>query len=331
MNALTVIRRKPLALLLATIAAASMVAINESAYHQSVGSLGEAALAAATPGLTARHEELLLALLIGRIGVAVLSAVSLLALFWVLRQALMLTDLQQEQQRLAQVERERLEIEVLQRTTQLTELTRHLQTAREDERQRLARDLHDELGALLTSAKLDAARLRSRLTGAAPEALDRLGHLVSKLDSGIALGRKIIEDLRPSTLGHLGLVPTLEILLREYSERSGTQVHATLAPVALRSAAELVVYRIVQESITNTTKYARASQVWVTLAPQPGRVRLTVRDDGVGFDPRMSAGSAFGLLGMRFRIEAEGGTMSLISAPGRGTCIDVSLPESADA
>ena len=107
------------------------------------------------------------------------------------------------------------------RTAQLTELTHHLQTAREDERHRLARDLHDELGALLTSAKLDAARIRSRLAGTAPEALERLAHLVATLNSSIALGRRIIEDLRPSTLSNLGLVATLEILAREFAERSG--------------------------------------------------------------------------------------------------------------
>ena len=103
-----------------------------------------------------------------------------------------------------QAERDRLEIDVARRTAQLTELTQHLQTAREDERNRLARNLHDELGALLTSAKLDAARIKSRLAGMAPEALERLAHLVETLNASIALGRSIIEDLRPSTLGQPG-------------------------------------------------------------------------------------------------------------------------------
>ncbi|MEY2689394.1 MAG: hypothetical protein RL375_3593, partial [Pseudomonadota bacterium] len=104
----------------------------------------------------------------------------------------------------------RLETLVALRTRQLTELTHHLQTAREDERARLARDLHDELGALLTSAKFDAARLRARLGAGAPEALERLAHLTQTLDSVIALKRRITEDLRPSSLDHLGLVVTLD-------------------------------------------------------------------------------------------------------------------------
>ena len=334
MNLLAVFKRSPWVLAAAAAAAAGMVSLSESAYRQSMGSLDAVALAGAGAGgavLAERHQELLRALLVGRIGVALLSAVSLLALIMVLRKDQVLADQLLEQKRLVQAERDRLEIEVRERTAQLTELARHLQTAREDERQRLARDLHDELGALLTSAKLDAARIRSRLAGTAPEALARLGHLVGKLDGGIALGRKIIEDLRPSTLGHLGLVPTLEILLREFAERSGAQVHTTLAPVRLGAAAELVVYRIVQESITNVTKYARASQVWVSLAGVDGWVLLSVRDDGIGFDTRQRPRSAFGLLGMRFRIEAEGGALRLVSAPGQGTCIDVRLPESQDA
>ena len=121
-----------------------------------------------------------------------------------------------------QAERDRLEIEVRRRTAQLTELAHHLQTAREDERNRLARDLHDELGALLTSAKLDAARIklapgRHRARGAG--AAGAPGR--TRSTASIALGRRIIEDLRPSTLGNLGLVATLEILAREFAERSG--------------------------------------------------------------------------------------------------------------
>ncbi len=228
-----------------------------------------------------------------------------------------------------QAERDRLEIEVRRRTAQLTELTHHLQTAREDERNRLARNLHDELGALLTSAKLDAARIRSRLAGTAPEALERLAHLVETLNASIALGRSIIEDLRPSTLGNLGLVATLEILAREFAERSGVEVECALAPVTLDATAELMVYRLVQEAITNISKYAKARHVWLALASRDGRVEVSVRDDGVGFDTAAPPRSAYGLVGMRFRVEAEGGTLNVVSAPGQGTQLTVTLPESA--
>lgn len=231
-------------------------------------------------------------------------------------------------QGLMQADNKRLETLVALRTAQLTELTHHLQTAREDERARLARDLHDELGALLTSAKLDAARLRSRLAGSAPEALERLAHLTQTLDSVITLKRRITEDLRPSSLDHLGLVVTLDILAREFAERSGVSVHRQLVEVPLTAAAELVAYRMVQEAVTNISKYARARQVWISLARRDHLVELTVRDDGVGFDATVPSRSAYGLVGMRFRVEAEGGKLLVTSNPGHGTRLVMTLPAS---
>jgi signal transduction histidine kinase len=295
----------------------------------SIRALSAELLAKETARVAAGRDDIYGTLQLSRVGIAALSAIGLLALYMYLRQGLALKLQEQEQQRLLQAERDRLEIEVRQRTTQLTELTHHLQTAREDERNRLARNLHDELGALLTSAKLDAARIRSRLAGGAPEALERLAHLVGTLNSSIALGRRIIEDLRPSTLSNLGLAATLEILAREFGQRSGVQVHCQLQAVKLEANAELVIYRVVQEAITNISKYAAARQVWITLSATDGQVEVSVRDDGVGFDTATQRGSAYGLVGMRFRVEADGGTLTLKSAVGQGTLIQVRLPESA--
>jgi signal transduction histidine kinase len=263
-----------------------------------------------------------------RVGIAALSGIGLLALFMYLRKSLALQLQEQSQQLLVQAERDRLEIEVAQRTAKLTELTHHLQTAREDERGRLARNLHDELGALLTAAKLDAARIMPRLAGSAPEARERLVHLVETLNSSIALGRRIIEDLRPSTLSNLGLATTLEILAREFAERSGMRVHCHVQPVRLEPNTELVIYRVVQEAITNISKYAKAGQVWVTLVASDRQIEVAVRDDGVGFDASVEHGSAYGLVGMRYRVEAEGGTLTLRSDPGQGTTVKVRLPNS---
>lgn len=267
-------------------------------------------------------------LMLRRISMAVLSVISLFALFLYLRLTVALKKQQQELQRVVQVERERLEIEVRQRTAQLSELTHHLLNAREDERNRLARNLHDELGALLTSAKLDAARIKSRLVGKAPEALELLAHLVGTINSGIALGRGIIEDLRPSALSNLGLAATLEILANEFAEHSGVKIHCELETIELRADAELMVYRLVQEAITNITKYAAATHVWLTLGLNHGLVEVSVRDDGVGFDASVPTRSAYGLAGMRFRVAAAGGTLTLVSAPGKGTFIHAKLPKS---
>lgn len=295
-------------------------------HMDAIRSLGAELLRLEAENISTRRDELLHTLLLSRAGVTALSGVTLLALFMYLRMTSALERQQQQQQQLVQAERDRLEDEVAHRTAQLTELTRHLQTAREDERSRLARDLHDELGAVLTSAKLDAARIKSRLGNSSPEALERLGHLVNALNSGIALKRRIIEDLRPSTLNNLGLVPTLEILAREFGERSGITVHCSLVPVKLEATVDLVIYRMVQEAITNIAKYAKATQVWLTLVANDDQVQVSVRDDGVGFDAAAQAGSGHGLVGMRFRVEAEGGTLNVQSAPGQGTLIEVVLP-----
>lgn len=270
-------------------------------------------------------------MMLNRIGVTAMTALSLLALFMYLRKTSALDAHLAEQQRSVQAERDRLEREVKSRTAQLIELAQHLQTAREDERNRLARDLHDELGALLTAAKFDVARLKSRLGKVTPEVAERLSHMNETLNSGIALKRRIIEDLRPSSLANLGLVAALDILIREYMERTEIDVRGELSRVELSPSAELMVFRLVQEALTNIAKYARATRVDVTLGSQDGHVLVTVRDDGTGFDPELPRSIGHGLLGMRYRVEAEGGRMTLQSAPGKGVLIEAQLPMQAPA
>ncbi|MBZ8143960.1 histidine kinase, partial [Rubrivivax gelatinosus] len=197
-----------------------------------------------------------------RIGVNAMTALSLLAL---------------------QAERDHLETEVARRTRDLTELARYLQSAREDERSRLARELHDELGALLTAAKLDSARLKRSLGVMSPESEARLKHLNDTINDGIGLKRRIIEDLRPSSLSNLGLVAALEIQAREFSQRSEIPVRCDVDPVAMSDSAQITVYRLVQESLTNIAKYAGAHEVKVSLRRDGERALITVEDDGRGF------------------------------------------------
>jgi len=266
-------------------------------------------------------------LLLNRLGVSAMTVLSLLALFMYLRQTAALDRQRAEQQNIVQAERDRLEVEVAARTAQLRELALHLQTVREDERSHLARELHDELGALLTAAKLDAARLRSRLGPTTPEVTERMRHLNEALNSGIALKRRIIEDLRPSSLSNLGLVPALENLARDFSTRMELPVTCDLHPVSLGPSGDLTIYRLVQEALTNIAKYAKASRVWIRLSSRDGQVELVVRDDGVGFDTSTPRLTAHGLLGMKFRVESENGQMTIHSASGQGTTITASLPE----
>jgi signal transduction histidine kinase len=272
-----------------------------------------------------RRADVYRALLNARVAVAALTLLGLLALLLYLRHARQAGRHQQELKEAERTLRDKLKSEVAQRTGELTNLTRYLLNAREDERNRLARNLHDDLGALLTSAKLDAARIKPRLANVSPEALELLAHLVTNLNACVALGRGIVENLRPSALSNLGLVATLEILVREFSESSGIKANCQLKPVLLDASSELIVYRVVQESLTNITKYAHASEVWVKLDSQGQDAIVTVRDNGVGFDTSAKPSAAYGLLGMRFRVEAEGGSLVISSSVGGGTTVQAAV------
>jgi signal transduction histidine kinase len=281
-----------------------------------------------------RRRELRSTLLWSRFGVHLMTALALLALVMSLRKA---RALDQARTQLAQAllrERDQLEAEVQRRTAELSELAQHLQTAREDERSRLARELHDELGALLTAAKLDVARLRRALGDGLPQAGARLASLTQTLDHGIALKRQIIENLRPSALSNLGLVAALEILAREFAERSEIKVHTALAPVVLDDVGQTTAYRFVQEALTNIGKYAKATEVQLSMQPLPApahSVRIEVQDNGVGFDPGDVRRSAHGLTGMRYRVQAAGGSMFVDAMPGRGARLRIELPGEAVA
>jgi signal transduction histidine kinase len=207
-------------------------------------------------------------------------------------------------------------------------LAQHLQAAREDERAQLARELHDELGSLLTLAKLDAARLKSRLAPSPPEVLEPLDHLLASLDSMISLKRRIIHDLYPLALEHLGLVAALEIVARDFARGAGIEVHCELSPVQLNARAELAVYRLMQEALNNVAKHAAAHRVWLRLGDRGGVVEAGIRDDGKGFDLHSVGTACRGLLGMRLRTEGEQGWLSVQTAPGQGTWVRASLPRS---
>jgi len=265
-------------------------------------------------------------LLFSRIGIAALVVVSLAALLLYARQARRFDDERLERAAQLRFERDRLEVEVERRTRDITQIANHLQTAREDERSSLARELHDELGGLLTAAKLDVARMRSRLSAAPPEVLERMTHLVKTLDEGIALKRRIIEDLRPSSLSNLGLKAALEILCTEFAERSELEVETEVEELALDDAGKLTVYRLVQEALTNVAKYARAATVNVSVKARGAWAEIDVRDDGVGFDPAASRAAAHGLAGMRFRVQSSQGELKIKSRPGHGTSIQARLP-----
>ena len=268
------------------------------------------------------------ALQLSRIGIAITALVGLVAFYmYLIRNRALLKSGQREQDSL-QHERDLLEKQVRERTASLAKLATHLQNVREDERGHLARELHDELGALLTAAKLDVARLKSRLIDNLPDALERLEHLTSTLNTGIALKRRIVEDLRPSSLSHLGLVASLEILAREFQERSGIFITTDLETVELGGSAQLTVYRLVQESLTNIAKYANAKEVEINLHNFDNFITINVADNGEGFDTENVGPGSHGLAGMRHRVEAAGGKLTVVSHEESGTNVGAVLPKS---
>lgn len=270
-------------------------------------------------------------LMIARTAIATIVVLGLLALALYLREANRNVRLLEKHQMRLQEERNMLEKQVLQRTRRLRRLTSHLQNVREDERARLARELHDELGALLVAAKLDLARLKSRL-GATVDTFvaERIRHLGEALNTGIALKRRIIEDLHPSSLNKLGLVAAIEILTREFSERTGVAIRCDVQSVELTEKRKLTAFRLIQEALTNATKYANASQLQVRIFCDGDEVCIEVDDDGIGFDPQLTPPTSHGLEGMQYRVESQGGIFSIVSKPNEGTHIRARLPVGSD-
>ncbi len=292
-----------------------------------IRSASERLFALESERVRAEREEVFAMLRLSRIGVATMVALSLLALAMYLRQSATLEAARRRHAGELQVERDHLEAEVAHRTAELTRLAEDLQTAREDERGRIARELHDELGALLTAAKLDAARLKRSLAEVqSPEIDERLAHLTTTLNDGIGLKRRIIEDLRPSSLSNLGLKAAVEILASELGARADLKIKTDIEPFQLDEAAEITLYRMVQESLTNVAKYAQASEVNVRMAREGDQIVATVRDDGKGFDASRVRGSTQGLVGMRYRVQARGGRLQVSSSPGQGTTVSAVLP-----
>ena len=218
-----------------------------------------------------------------------------------------------------------LEAEVAEKTAELRALAAYLQTVREDEKSHLARELHDELGGLLTAAKLNLARMRSRLA-LEPDMLERIEQINLHLNGGIALKRKIVEDLRPSALSALGLGVALPDMCADASRSMGISVNTDINLPALPPNTELGIYRILQEALTNIGKYAQASEVNIKVQQTGPDICLDIKDNGCGFDLATLRPGQHGLAGMRFRVESLSGKMTLRSKPGQGVHITVHLP-----
>lgn len=257
---------------------------------------------------------------------AVATLALLMALFAVLQRQF---SLRERIANLLASENERLDIQVRKRTVELRQLARYLTNAREDEKSRLARELHDELGALLTAAKLDSDWIARKLSPHSEAALrPRLERLKGTLADGIALKRQIINDLRPPLLSELGIVESLRALASGAGGEPGIRVETELPETApeIDNERALVLFRIAQEAFTNALKYANPSQLKLSLSTDEHAAHLRVSDNGRGFVVEQRPRDRHGIDGMKHRVQAYGGDFVIHSAPGQGTTIAASIP-----
>lgn len=226
-------------------------------------------------------------------------------------------------------EKKHLERKVKNRTEDLVQLATYLTNTREAEKFRLARELHDEMGALLTAAKMDVSWIERKLPPEIQARIsDRLTRLQDTLGQGIALKRRITNDLRPALLYDLGLAAALHVLVEEFSRRDEVKVTARLPEETpeLPDEIALALFRIVQEALTNINKYAKATHVEIWLEVQGDKIYLEVKDDGVGFNPNSPSIARHGLAGMQHRVQMLAGKLSIASTLGIGTRIEVEVP-----
>jgi signal transduction histidine kinase len=199
---------------------------------------------------------------------------------------------------------------------------RRIVAAQELERQRLARELHDETGQALTSILLGLRQLDG---AGSPEAVAALRELVVATLRDV---RRLAVELRPKVLDDFGLVPALERLTHGFAEQTGIAVDLEAGGITERLPVEVetAIYRIVQEALTNVVKHAQASSISVVLTRSDGRIKAVIEDDGTGFEPEARSGDGVGLVGMRERIELLDGSLAVESSPRSGTTVAVEVP-----
>jgi signal transduction histidine kinase len=222
------------------------------------------------------------------------------------------------------------------READLQIMSRQLVQLQEQERNRIARELHDSFGQTLTALKinLDIARRSLGQQSLPPQAAAKLEHHLMEAHTlaveTMEMARNLSLQLHPAMLDDLGLLPTLHWAIKQHQQRTDQQVHfqTNLTKVTLSPEVNLTLYRLITEALTNITRHAYAQQVWLDLFQRRGQLMLSIRDDGQGFDPTALSASPprLGLLGMRERVALHGGEFQLVSRPGQGTHLQIQLP-----
>lgn len=247
------------------------------------------------------------------------------------RVAMRTAELAEANARLEQEIEERIKIaqENERLLVQVRNLARYQQAMVEDERARIAQELHDEFGQNLTALKMEVAWLSRHLAQDNPQLLPRLESMSLLLDDTISLVRRVAHELRPRVLDELGLSAALEWLGQEFSNRTGVPCKLCLNDVSASFGRELdtTLFRICQEALTNIARHAQASQVLIRLKTKGDTLLLSIEDNGIGIRPeQVNSPRSFGLLGMRERVRLWEGELSITGAPGQGTKVQVIIP-----
>lgn len=215
------------------------------------------------------------------------------------------------------------------KSEELRELVKHVEFMIERERKAISLNLHDDLGQKLTVLKMDLQWLGTRITPLKPEVEKKIGVMRNLIDDTVATVQKISSDLRPSILYDFGLPDALKWHLKEFSKRSGIQSNLKMLPPdpEVSENISIVIYRIVQEAVTNVARHSRASKVWVNLNVKKSNIHLIIKDNGIGIAPdKINNPESFGLMGIRDRVRTYEGDLDIRGSEGEGTTLTVQIP-----
>lgn len=212
--------------------------------------------------------------------------------------------------------------------SELRNLSGQLRTTQEQERKFLARELHDQVGQMLTGVRMDLASVAKLQSDSSSTVSFQIARAKTNVEQTLRVIRNIAMLLRPSMLDDLGLTPALSWLVKEVSRSSGIEIESDIDPSgdSLPDAHRTCLYRVVQEALTNASRHSEARRVQVTLKADPDWISVIVADNGRGFDLQSIKARGLGLLGMEERVRELGGSIEIQSSPGRGTRISISLP-----
>lgn len=212
---------------------------------------------------------------------------------------------------------------------QLQNLSAHLQTVREEERTRIAREIHDELGQLLSTLLLDISWLENQISNDNKDKeLEKLKSMSMIIENAIGQVQQITSELRPSLLDDLGLLPAIERQVKEFSKKTGIHCKVIIDNKNIKINREIstTIFRIIQESLTNVMRHANASKVTISLRLVESNLLLEIRDNGIGIsEEKINAQNSLGLLGIRERVRSIKGELEIMGNPQKGTVVKVSI------